>query len=210
MFKKSLLVVICLWLTGCASVYEVAPRFETENGIRLENSPNGLVSTKKHVVTVCPIHYSMSQFESPRFYISVQNRGDFPLEFSTRDIQVRFNNERGRVVSYEAQREAIRNRLAYYGYRVNLGYPLFPYPPFKQNVGFDSTFDGIDIQTALADLNYLERTALRDHILPPHSQYGGEVTLANKLSASDTQFLEMVITVGDEIHTFDFDYHLQQ
>lgn len=209
MFKFILTGVLAVCFAGCASIYEVAPRLNQVDDQIVQAGPQGLVSTKKHVVTVAPVRNRMSQFESPRFYVSIKNQSNEPIYFASRNIQARFNNEVGRVLSYEQQREAIANRLSFYGYRINFLHPQHVYPSYWKKAGFDASFDSVDIQIALADLSYLERTALRDRVLNPKDEYGGEVVIANKLSDSPTQFLELSVQVGGENHVFRFDYNLQ-
>lgn len=208
---KNLFLLLPVLLGGCASVYDVTPLVAESRQAAVQASNDGLVVTHKNRIAVVPVKFAINQFESPRFLVTVKNMGDKPFTFSTSNIEVTFNGQPGRVLSYDQQYEDIKNRLSFYnyGFRMPISFQYGYGRPFHLQPVFEDSGDSLDIQIALADLDHLHKYALREKVLNPGDQYSGEVTLGNKLSASDMQHLNMQINLEGEQYDFAFDYNVR-
>lgn len=214
MSRLSLGVVLgsALLLNACASMYSVRP-VVAENQVPVQNQGfESLSSTKKHIVQVGSVYNSMRQFDIPRFNVTFVNQGKFPVEFSTANVTVTFNGEPATVVSYEAQIQDVKNRLAYYGMRVPTFYSPFYQQPFNRGFHgngflFRTDFnDGIDVQQAFADFDRIQKYSLKPKVVRPGEQVQGEVMVAKKLSASSAQNISVTVRVEEDTHNFDFGY----
>ncbi|WP_370262576.1 hypothetical protein [Limnobacter sp.] len=214
-----LVVGSALVLGACASTYRVSP-VVSENQLQVAaSSGESLRSSKKHVVEVGAIRPSMRQFDSPRFNVRFKNQGKEPLEFSTENVSVTFNGSAARVLSYEAQIQDVQNRLAYYGMRAPIFYnpaqsffyhqPLHYQPFGSRRGGFlmvEDFNDRIDVQQALADLDYIQKNSLKPRVVRPGQEAFGEIVVGSKLGASSSQSMVVTVVVDDEQHQFTFGY----
>lgn len=210
--SASVILGASLLLNACASVYSVRP-VVAENQVPVQNQGfESLSSSKKHMVQVGSVLNSMRQFDSPRFHVTFVNQGKFPLEFSTDNVTVTFNDQPARVLSYDAQVQDVQNRLSYYGFRVPIYYGPFYRPPVHRGFhrgGFlyPTDFnDRVDVQQAFADFDRIQRYSLKPAVVRPGQQTAGEVIVANKLSASSAQNITVTVRIDDESHTFSFGY----
>lgn len=208
-----------LVLGGCASVYRVSPVIAPEQVQVVAPQGESVRSAKKHVVELSPVRYDMRQFDSPRFYLRFVNQGKEPLEFSSENVSAVFNGRQVRVLSYEDQIQEVQNRLSFYGFRAPVFYGPFRSPYYKGGafyhgpggfrggfVAFEDFTDHVDIQNALADLDYIQKHSLKPKVIRPGQEIGGEVVVAAKLSADRSQDMVVTIQVDGEQHVFKYGY----
>lgn len=66
----------------------------------------------------------------------------------------------------------------------------------------DSAMDAIDIDLALRELDYIKEHAIKPTLIAPGSQYSGETTIKDKLTAAEMQNVDVVVKLGEETHRF--------
>jgi hypothetical protein len=214
--SASVVLGSAFFLSACASMYSVRPVI-AENQVPVQNQGfESLSSKKKHTVQVGSVYNSMRQFDNPRFNVVFVNNGKFPVEFSTENVTVTFNDAPATVVSYEAQIQDVQNRLSYYGFRAPIFYSPFHHQPFHR--GFHGGFHGggflfqtdfndrLDVQQAFADFDRIQKYSLKPKVVRPGEQTQGEIIVARKLSASSAQNITVTVQVDDDTHKFDFGY----
>jgi hypothetical protein len=210
--SSGLVLASALLLGACANMYSVRPVI-AENQVPVQGPGfESLSSTKKHMVQVGSVQNSIRQFDAPRFNVTFVNKSQLPIEFSTDNVSVTFNDEPATVISYEAQIQDVRNRLAYYGQRVPIFYNPFYRSPFYQggfNGGlfFQTDFnDSVDVQQAFADFDRIQKFSLKPRVVRPGEEVSGHVIVARKLSASSAQNITVKVNVDGESHAFEFGY----
>lgn len=66
--------------------------------------------------------------------------------------------------------------------------------------------DRIDVQQALADLDYIQKNSLKPRVVRPGQEAFGEIVVGSKLGASSSQSMVVTVVVDDEQHQFTFGY----
>ncbi|MFN4329868.1 MAG: hypothetical protein ACK4FF_13430 [Limnobacter sp.] len=209
-------------IAGCATVYEVRPQAQQGQVQVFNQGVESLRSEKKHVVEAGTMQ-AMSRFDEPRYMVVFTNRGKNPVEFSPDNVSADVQGQIIRALSYEAQLQSIENRLRYYGYSVGVGrgpgvfYPgVFYTPGFgvrgHYGVGygysvFNPAFnDRLDVDQAYRNLDRLRQSGLKHRVVQPGETVRGEVTLAGRLPEGQVQFLNLLVDVDGERHSFEFGY----
>lgn len=214
-----LLIGSALVLSACASTYRVSPIVAENQTQVIAPAGEAVRSSKKHVVEVGAIRSNMRQFDSPRFNVRFKNQGKEPLEFSTENVTVSFNDKAAPVVSYEAQIEDVQNRLSFYGLRAPIFYSPFRSPFYHQPLYYhpfggyrgglllvEDFNDRVDVQQALADFDYIQKYSLKPKVVRPGQEVFGEIVVGSKLSASSSQNMVVTVSVDGEQHQFTFGY----
>ncbi|HEX4878237.1 MAG TPA: hypothetical protein VFV39_00200 [Limnobacter sp.] len=209
-------VLVCMvfGLGACASTYRVSPVVAPDQVPVFEQAGDMVRSSKKHVVELGAVRADMRQFDMPRFFIRFKNQGKNPLEFSSENVSVTFNDSPARVLSYEAQIQDVQNRLSYYGMRA----PVFLQPSYHPFFGayrggfvfVDDFNDRLDVQQALADLDYIQNHSLKPKVVRPGDEVAGEIVIGTKLAAGRSQTMVVNVAVDGENHQFTFGYDQMQ
>lgn len=218
MFKRlvsirTLLVCSVVALSACAAPYRVIPTLEP---VTSSTPP----VPKINEVAVRPLKDLQGQYNRPGFVVTIKNKTAQPLAVSTENIQAELNGKTVRVMSFDAQVDELMGILS----RRNLSIPIYspiysgfhpyfvgpyrfaPHYRFAREDGFDS----VDAQLAIRDLNHVRQKALRPTVLQPGQMVEGEITILDKLPAQKDQEMKVAITLGGEIHRFQFAYQQLQ
>lgn len=205
--RKSVLIGVCAWLTGCAASYHV------------KTLPQAPVASAKLThgvnVSVAPEH---GQFDDIRLQLSFTNRGDKPVYVASEQVSANLDGLQTQALSYESQLFDIEQRLAYYS--IPISYQFMPnakathvyWQSNDNQVRAVKVLDFDDysiIHRAQSDLKRLREFGFKPQWVQPGGSVSGEVVLPNRVPSGNRFPLSVRVNVGGEAYGFEFEYSKQ-